>query len=99
MAVYWGRDDDTIPIIASLRHYVHKIISANEDTLEFANSVDDRVIVSLTDEERRQLDRVVSCEWTESNNWSPRLTATMILLGSLAQVKGFGFALVSSRKR
>ena len=29
----------------------------------------------------------------------PRLAAAMILLGSLVQVKGFGFALVSSRKR
>jgi hypothetical protein len=27
MAVYWGRDDDTIHVIASLRHYVHKIVS------------------------------------------------------------------------
>ena len=25
MAVYWGRDDDTIHVIASLTHYVHKI--------------------------------------------------------------------------
>ena len=23
MAVYWGRQDDTIHVIASLRHYVH----------------------------------------------------------------------------
>jgi hypothetical protein len=61
MAVFWGRDDDTIHVVASLRHYVHKIISANEDTLEFVNSVGDRVIVSLTDEERCQLDRAVSC--------------------------------------
>ena len=38
-------------------------------------------------------------EWIESNAWYPRLTAAMILLGSLVQVKGFGFALVSSRKR
>ena len=35
----------------------------------------------------------------ESNTWYPRLTAAMILLGSLVQVKGFGFALVWSRKR
>jgi hypothetical protein len=27
MAVYWGRDDNTIHVIASLRHYVHKIVS------------------------------------------------------------------------
>src|ERR1700732_3728620 len=37
--------------------------------------------------------------WIESNTWCPRLTAAMILLGSLVQVKGFGFALVSSRER
>jgi hypothetical protein len=57
VAVYWGRDDDTIHVIASLRHYVHKIASANEDTLEFVSSVGDRIIVALTDEERRQLER------------------------------------------
>jgi hypothetical protein len=57
MAVYWGRDDDTINVIASRRHYVHKIADENEDTLEFVSSVGDRVIVALTDEERRQLER------------------------------------------
>jgi hypothetical protein len=56
MAVCWGRDDETIHVIASLRHYVHKIANANENTLEFVSSVGDRVIVSLTDDERRQLD-------------------------------------------
>jgi hypothetical protein len=56
MAVYWGRDDDTIHVIASFRHYVHKIASDREGTLEFVSSVGDRVIVSLTDEERSQLD-------------------------------------------
>jgi len=55
MAVYWGRDDDTIHVIASLRHYVHKIVSANEDTLEFASSVGDCVTVKLTDDECREL--------------------------------------------
>ncbi len=57
MAVYWGREDDTIHVIASLRHYVHKIASANEDTLEFVSSVGDRIVVALTDGERRQLER------------------------------------------
>ena len=57
MAVYWGRDDDTIRVIASLRHSVHKIASENEDTLEFVSSVGDRIVVALTDEERRQLQR------------------------------------------
>jgi hypothetical protein len=55
MAVYWGRDDDTIHVIASLMHYVHKIANENEDTLEFVSSVGDRITVALTDEERRQL--------------------------------------------
>jgi hypothetical protein len=55
MAVYWGREDDTIHVIASLRHYVHKIASTNEDTLEFVSSVGDCVTVKLTDEERREL--------------------------------------------
>ena len=57
MAVYWGREDDTIHIITSLRHYVHKIASANEDTLEFVSSAGDRIVVALTDEERRQTER------------------------------------------
>ena len=57
MAVYWGRDDDAIHVIASLRHYVHKIASANEDTLEFVSNVGDSVTVKLTDDERRQLER------------------------------------------
>ena len=55
MAVYWGRQDDTIHVIASLRHYVHKIASADEDTLEFVSSVGDSVTVKLTDDERREL--------------------------------------------
>jgi hypothetical protein len=55
MAVYWGREDDTIHAIASLRHYVHKIASPNEGTLEFVSSVGDCVTVKLTDDERREL--------------------------------------------
>ena len=55
MAVYWGRDDDSIHVIARLTHYVHKIAGANEDTLEFVSSAGDRIIVALTDEERRQI--------------------------------------------
>ena len=57
MAVYWGRHDETINVIASLKHYVHDIASEKEDTLEFVSSVGDRVIVSLTDEERTQLEQ------------------------------------------
>jgi hypothetical protein len=55
MAVYWSREDETIHVIASLRHYVHKIANANEDTLEFVSSVGDSVTVKLTDDERREL--------------------------------------------
>jgi hypothetical protein len=55
MAVYWGREDDTIHVIASLRYYVHKIASANEETLEFISSGGDSVTVKLTDDERRDL--------------------------------------------
>jgi hypothetical protein len=55
MAVYWGREDDTIHVIASLRHYVHQIASANEDTLEFVSSLGDCVTVKLTDDECRSL--------------------------------------------
>ena len=55
MAVYWGRDGDAIHVIASLRHYVHKIAGVNEDTLEFVSSVGDYVTVKLTDDERREL--------------------------------------------
>jgi hypothetical protein len=39
--------------LARLTHYVHKIASENEDTLEFVSSAGDRIIVALTDEERR----------------------------------------------
>jgi hypothetical protein len=35
MAVYWGREDDAIQVTTTLRHYVHKVASANEDTLKF----------------------------------------------------------------
>ena len=55
MAVYWGREDDTIHVLTSLRHYVHKIASANEETLEFISSGGDSVTVKLTDDERREL--------------------------------------------
>ena len=34
----------------------------------------------------------------ESNTWCPRLTAAMILLGCLVQMKGLGLALVSAMK-
>jgi hypothetical protein len=57
MAVYWGRSDNTINVIASGRHYVHKIADVKEDTLEFVSTVGDRITVALTDEERRQLER------------------------------------------
>jgi hypothetical protein len=56
MAVYWGRDD-TINVIASRRHYVYRIVRQNEGSLEFVGSFGDRIIVALTDEERRQLER------------------------------------------
>jgi hypothetical protein len=56
MAVYWGRDD-TINVIASRKHYVHKIARQNEDSLEFLSSVGDRITVALTNEERRQLEQ------------------------------------------
>ena len=48
---------NAIHVITTLRHYVHKIASENEDTLEFVSSVGDRIVVALTDEERRQLER------------------------------------------
>ena len=38
MAVYWGRDDDTVRVIIPLRHYLHKIASDKEDTLEFVRA-------------------------------------------------------------
>ena len=39
MAVYWGREDATIHVIASLRHYVHKIADANEDAVKMPRPV------------------------------------------------------------
>jgi hypothetical protein len=41
MAVYWGRGDDTINVIASRRHYVHKIADEKEDTLSTIGGVTD----------------------------------------------------------
>ncbi len=55
MAIYWGRDDDTIHVITSLGHYAHKIGSPNEDTLEFVGNASDRVVVVLTLEELTSL--------------------------------------------
>jgi hypothetical protein len=57
VAVYWRRDDDTIHVITILRHYLHKIASENGDTLEFVTNVGDCIVVALTDEERRQIER------------------------------------------
>ena len=39
---YWGWDDDTIHVVASMRHYVHQI-SSNDDNTEFVSSVGDCV--------------------------------------------------------
>ena len=55
MAVYWGRQDETIHVIASSKHFVHRIASTNEDTLEFLSGVGDSVTVKLSDDERREL--------------------------------------------
>jgi hypothetical protein len=57
VVVYWGRDDDTIHVIASRRHFEHKIASKNGDALEFVSNDGDRIVVALTDEEHRQLER------------------------------------------
>ena len=59
MAVYWGWDDDTIHVVASMRHYVHQISTDDDDTLEFVSSVGDCVVVTLNDDERRQLERAI----------------------------------------
>ena len=36
IAIYWGRGDDMIHVIASLNHYTHKIASEQGNALEFA---------------------------------------------------------------
>ena len=59
MAVYWGRDDEMIHVLASMRHYVHEISTDDDDTLEFVSSNGDRVVVTLNDDERRQLERAI----------------------------------------
>jgi hypothetical protein len=42
MALYWGRDDDLIPVITSFRHYVHKIAREKEvhRVSRYARSID-----------------------------------------------------------
>jgi hypothetical protein len=54
---YTGDERGRDPRNASLRHYMHKIASANEHILEFVSSLGDSVAVKLTDDERRQLER------------------------------------------
>ncbi len=57
IAIYWGRGDDMIHVIASLNHYTHKIASEQGNALEFVAANGDRISVALTDDERRQLER------------------------------------------
>ena len=57
IAIYWGRGDNMIHVIASLNHYTHKIASEQGNALEFAAANGDRISVALTDDERRQLER------------------------------------------
>jgi len=59
MAVCWRRDDETIHVLASMRHYVHEIATDDDDTLEFGGSNGDRVVVTLNDDERRQLEQAI----------------------------------------
>ena len=59
MAVYWGRDDESIHVLASMRHYVHEIAADDHDALEFVSSTGDRVVVTLTNDERRQLEQAI----------------------------------------
>jgi hypothetical protein len=59
MAVYWGRDDEMIHVFVSLRHYAHRIANDDHDALEFVSSSGDRVVVTLNDDERRQLEQTV----------------------------------------
>ena len=54
--MYWGREDDAIHVITTLRHYVHKVASANGLPLSSLASVGDRIVVALTDEERLQIE-------------------------------------------
>lgn len=54
-----GLEDDTIHAVASMKHYAHQISSDDDDTLEFVSSVGDCVVVTLNDDERRQLERPI----------------------------------------
>ena len=58
VAIYWGRGDETIHVIASFTHYMHSIASAKSNVLEFVTGNGDRIVVELTDEECGQLGRV-----------------------------------------
>jgi len=46
MAVYWGRDDEMIHVLALMRHYVHEISSDDDHTLELVSSTGDRIVVT-----------------------------------------------------
>jgi hypothetical protein len=48
VAIYWGRGDETIHVIASFTHYMHSIASAKSNVLEFIAGNGDRIVVGQT---------------------------------------------------
>jgi len=57
--VTWGKDD-TITVHFSDKTFTHEILSDDNDTtLEFVSDSEDPITVTLTDDERRHLERAI----------------------------------------
>ena len=56
--VAWSNEGDTIVVICAGKTFIHLIFSnSNDDAPQFLSINEDPVVVTLTDEERQQLER------------------------------------------
>jgi hypothetical protein len=82
LAIYWRRNDNAIHVIAPSKHYVHKIAGDNENMLEFVCGAGDRIVVALTDEERRRFKmrsdaaRLMAAHSIRARSYNPMARAT-----------------------
>ena len=58
--VAWSNEGDTIVVKCAGKTFIHLILSdSNDDAPQFLSINEDPVVVTLTDEERQQLDRAI----------------------------------------
>ena len=58
--VAWSNEGDTIVVKCAGKTFIHLILSdSNDDAPRFLSINEDPVVVTLTDEERQQLDRAI----------------------------------------